>query len=169
MRYGWAVLALTTGAVAGTAMAEWSPIQALAGRYSRHFTNGLLSGERYGGDDVVEIVPVDPGRAYVRLSLQFYNGRSCSLYGVARMERDELVYRDPAGGASPCTLSLRRDYARLTWTDSRTCSAFCGARGSLADGALPIASRRPIGYMTRLTTSREYGEAMRAWRSGGSR
>jgi len=172
MRIGWMVLAAV--ALSGVAASAAAPslVSSLAGRYSRHFKNGLVSGERYQSDDVVEIVPVDAGHAYLRLSLQFYNGHSCGLWGIARAERDELVYREPVAkqvGDKPCTISIRRRGDQLSWTDGNgSCSAYCGARGSLTDGGLPWASRRKIAYLPRLRGSSEYHDAMSEWRSGAT-
>ena len=51
--------------VAGAAVAAVSPspVAALAGRYSWHFQNALVTGEPYPSDDVAEIVPVDASHA----------------------------------------------------------------------------------------------------------
>lgn len=171
MRFGWMVLAaLTLSGVAASAAAP-ALVSSLAGRYSRHFHNGLVSGERYQSDDVVEIVPVDAGHAYLRLSLQFYNGHSCSLWGIARAERDELVYREPAAkqvGDRQCTISVQRRGDQLSWTDGNgSCSAYCGARGSLTDGGLPWASRRKIAYLARLRASSQFHDAMSEWHGNG--
>jgi hypothetical protein len=167
------LMALAGLALIGVAASAAAPslVSSLAGRYSRHFKNGLVSGEQYQSDDVVEIVPVYAGHAYVRLSLQFYNGHSCGLWGIARAERDELVYREPASkqiGDRQCTISVRRRGDQLSWTDGNgSCSAYCGARGTLTDGGLPWASRRDITYLKRLRGSPEFRGAMSEWRSGG--
>ena len=172
MRIGWMILAAVTLSGVAASAAAPSLVSSLAGRYSHHFQNGLVSGERYQSDDVVEIVPVDAGHAYLRLSLQFYNGHSCSLAGIARAERDELVYREPVSkqiGDQQCTISVRRRGNQLFWTDgSGSCRAYCGARGSLTDGDLPWASRRRIAYLPRLRASSAFHDAMREWRSGAT-
>ena len=85
--------AAAAGALALLGAAPPSPVTAFAGRYSHHFENGLIGGSTYGSDHVVEIVPVDRRHAYVRAELQFYNGHSCSLAGVAASHGATLVYR----------------------------------------------------------------------------
>lgn len=172
MRIGLTIAAaVTLSGVAANAAAP-SLVSALAGRYSHHFQNGMVSGERYQSDDVVEIVPVDAGHAYLRLSLQFYNGHSCSLSGIARAERDELVYREPASkqvGDQQCAISVRRRGGKLSWTDGNgSCRAYCGARGSLTDGDLPWASRRRITYLPRLRASSQFHDAMSEWHNGAT-
>lgn len=161
-----ALLALPLLLAAGPA---GDPVQDLAGRYYRQFANGTVSGEKYTGEDIVEIVPVTPRAAYVRLSLDFFNGHVCGLYGIATVDRDTLVYRDPRDpgeGGKPCVLTIRRAGAKLAWNDAEgSCQSYCGARGSL-NGDLPFASKRPIRYLPRLKASRQYREAIEEWRTG---
>ncbi len=44
-------------------------------------------GENYWSDDVVEIVPVGPDAAYVRLELDFFNGHMCWITGIGLADR----------------------------------------------------------------------------------
>ena len=146
------------------------PAQALSGRYYRQFPNAFVSGEKYTGEHIVEIVPVAHGAAYFRIHLDYYNGHSCTIYGIARVEEDALVYRDPSpdheGG--PCVLELKRSGNSLSIDDGQaTChSSHCGMRGSFSNVSLPFSSKRPIGYMARLKASREYRWALDEWRTG---
>lgn len=160
-----AVALLLTGATTAS-----SPVTALAGRYSWHFQNALVSGEAYASDDVVEIVPVDATHAYVRFALNFYNGHTCSLAGVATAEGSQLIYREPADRAydDRCTLTIHRDGGHLRWDDGGSCKSYCGARGSFLNGDLAWSSRRPIRYLARLKASSEYRDALTEWRTGKS-
>ena len=168
MRQGWwlaGVLALGLGSAG--AWAAGPVVDALAGRYARHFQNGLVDGSKYWSDDVVEIVPVAPEAAYVRASLQFFNGDSCDVSGVARAEGDALVYRQsatPLGGGEKCVLRVSHAGADLKLEDvDGFCRAqFCGARGML-DWSVPFRSRKPIGYLARLKGSEEFRGAMAEW------
>ncbi len=151
--------------LATASAAPTSPAIALAGRYSHHFLDGQVDGPDYWADDVAEIVPVDASHAYVRLAVNFYNGHTCSLAGVARVEGATLVYHAPASdtfaGSAPCRLVVRRNVAKLVWSDGEnTCKAHCGERGSLMSGSLPWSSHRPIAYMARLKRSSDYRAAM---------
>ncbi len=147
-----------------------STVAALAGRYDHSFPDQLVSGESYTGTDVVEIVPVDATHAYVRFSLDFYNGHSCSLSGVAEAQGDALVYQEPADkalpGEPPCRLAIRRKGRKLTWDDAGSCKADCGARGSFSGGDLPWSSKRRITYLARLERSSDYRSALTEWRTG---
>lgn len=172
MRYGLrAILLLAAGGMA-VAAGPSSPVSQLSGRYSHRFQNGLVTGERYTSEDIVEIVPVDAAHAYVRMELAFFNGHSCSLAGIARAEGSTLVYHEPAEegvGSEQCVLTLKRDGTKLRWSDADgSCHSHCGARGSM-NGDLPWASKRPITYLPRLRGSSEYREALDAWRKEGSK
>jgi hypothetical protein len=160
----WALAGLALAAPAWAA--PGGPADELAGRYSRHFANGLVSGEKYASDDIAEVVPVGNGAAYVRVSLQFYNGHSCDISGVAEAAGGKLVYHEAAPmvpGETPCTLSLSHIGDALAIDDGDgSCSAYCGARGSLSGQTLPWTSRRTITYLARLKASTEYKDALAA-------
>ncbi len=152
-------------AAAGAAMAAAASLpEALAGVYKDHFQNGLVTGETYRSEDVLEIVPTGPTAAYVRTILEFYNGHSCSLSGIAHVEGADLVYREPPSkkvGDVPCVLHVARKGAKVELSDEDgSCKAYCGARGSLSGDDFPASSRRVIRYMPRLKASREFKEAL---------
>ena len=162
-----ALAATAPGARSGDATAG------LSGRYSHHFTNGDVQGGTYGSDDVVEIVPVAKGAAYLRVELAFYNGHICSLSGIGESDGRQIVYdggEDTLGGESHCRLTISRQGASLLIDDGGgSCKMFCGARGSLSGETLPFASRRRIRYLARLKSSEEFVDALQVWqaRAGG--
>ena len=146
-------------------------VASLAGRYSTTFPNGLVTGEKYTSENIVEILPVSRGAAYVRAHTEWYNGHSCGLYGVAAAEGDRLVYREPPGKYGPdhCTLSIRRIGTKLRMNDDGSCSAYCGARGTFSNVDLPFASRRRITYVARIRGSQQFKEAMAEWQGSQGR
>jgi len=153
------------------AAAPASPVASLAGRYSKHFQNGFVDGSKYWSDDVVEIVPVDSTHAYFRAELEFYNGHSCSIAGVAKTVGNTLVYREKEpsyDGGPTCRLTITTKGKSLLLDDGDgSCQSYCGARGSLSGfDFIPLSSKRPIGYMARLKGSSEYKGAIDAWKSG---
>jgi hypothetical protein len=159
-----AALALAV-ALAAPGAAKERPLDpaSIAGVYKTRFKNGLVSGETYTSENVLEIVKLAPDAAYVRARLDFYNGHFCAIYGVAHVEDRELVYRGPPEtyvGAKQCVLHIAVSGKSLTLADRGSCSANCGARGGFDKAAFPTASRRPIRYMTRLKASREFAAAM---------
>jgi hypothetical protein len=169
MRRLGVIAALTL--VAATAPAG-DVAQSLAGRYYKQFADALVSGEKYTGEDIVEIVPVGPHAAYLNVHLDYYNGHTCKVSGLARQQGDALVYRDdPQAGDSDCTLKVSRNGGSLTLDDTNragdaTCAQYCGARGSLSGATLPYASQRPIRYMPRLKASQDYRDAVAEYAKG---
>ena len=158
-------------ALAAVAAAPASPVTALAGRYSKHFQNGMVDGSKYWSDDVVEIVPVDATHAYFRADLQFFNGHQCNISGIAKAGTGRLVYTETKpsyDGGPTCKMTISIQGKSLLLDDGEgTCQAYCGARGSLSGfDFIPAASKRPITYMDRLKGSTEYKSAIDDWKSG---
>ena len=161
-----AVIAATPATPAQQAM------ERIAGVYKHRFTSGLIvpgveETEPYQAEDIIEIVPYDREHVYVRVHLDFFNGHSCGIYGMARFENGMFVYRDPEPpiiGGPPCVLKVGEENGKLTLTDrpvsggGRTCEAYCGVRGSL-NYENGMDQRRPIRYLERLKASRQYKEA----------
>ena len=136
-------------AIATAATAADTPMQELSGRYTHRFKNGNVDGDVYYTTDVVEILPIDGDRAMVNLDLNFFNGHSCSVAGIARLAGERLIYREEEpnpwsdGG---CQLEVWRDGGKLRWTEAEgtSCQSHCGARGGLSVGEISYRSRRRI-------------------------
>jgi hypothetical protein len=164
--------AIVVLALAAIAAAPASPVTSLAGRYSRHFQNGLVDGSKFWSDDVIEIVPVDASHAYFRADLMFYNGHTCGISGIARAVGRTLVYAEKSAptyqGAKACRLTISTKGKALLLDDGDgSCQAYCGARGSLSNyDFVPYASKRPITYMAKLKGSTQYQSAIDDWKSG---
>ena len=124
-------------------------MQQLAGRYTHRFKNGNVDGDVYYTTDVVEVLPLDAGRAVVNLDLNFFNGHSCSVYGIATLKEGRLIYREEQPNPwseRGCQLEIWRDGRKLSWTEAEgtSCQSHCGARGGLSVGDVPYRSRRKI-------------------------
>ena len=174
---------ILAGAAMATAPATpaQQAMERIAGVYKHRFTSGLIvpgseETESYQAENIIEIVPHDREHVYVRAHLEFFNGHSCGIYGMARFEDGMFVYRDPeppTAGDPPCVLKVGEEKGKLTLTDrpvadgGRTCAAYCGARGSL-DYEIGMDRRRPIRYLERLKASRQYTEAAAALRQAVS-
>ena len=117
--------------------------------------------EAYDAEDVVELVEEANGRLYFRVALNFANGHSCGLYGIARPEGERFVYHHES-----CTFFIGTEGNDLVLTDRlqtdgvSTCQSYCGARGSLGDFRIALAKKRPIRYLPRLRKSRQHEEAV---------
>jgi hypothetical protein len=156
-----AILAVSLGLLAAAGPASLDPAR-IAGRYGHHFLNGNVDGGEYWSDDVLEIVRLDPRRAYVRAELKFYNGHECSIAGIAHAESGGLVYREREtnfeGGHCALRVSETRGGVRLD--DDGSCQGHCGSRGGLSGIDFDRKSRRPIAYMDRLKRSNEFRDAL---------
>jgi hypothetical protein len=161
------VLSVIALLAAGSAMAaigasDWS------GVYKQRFN---VTGPAPGAvEDVLEIVPVAPDRAYVRADLTFSSGNSCKFYGVATVEGDRLSYRGPVDGAQGerCTLTLERgkdargrETIVLRDEGGRCQAATCSKRGSYDAQSFPVSARRTIRYLPRLKASSEFADALK--------
>ena len=152
-------------------------IKHIEGVYKHRFKNGIITPGKapmvadtpYQSEDIVEITRYDERRIYVRASLQFYNGHSCGVYGMARYENGAFIYRaleKPYRDAPTCTLKIVRTKDALTLTDRltpdgvATCKHYCGMRGGLSNYAIPMKARRPIRYTKRIEQSRQYLHAV---------
>jgi hypothetical protein len=139
-------------------------IKKIEGVYKNRFENGLVSGEKYQSEDIIEIMPYSTDSIYFRISLQFYNGHSCGIYGIAKYRDNAFIYK--SGDEQTCTLKISSDENalritdRLTPTSVSTCSAYCGARGSLSNYDIGVAKKRKIRYEAIILKSKQYTEAV---------
>jgi len=165
--------------------AEKSPsalMHEIDGVYKKRFTSGMIvpgqsKDEPYPAENIVEIVPYDDKHVYLRAHLDFYNGHTCDISGMAGFEHGAFVYHDPEPPLPkerPCVLRLHVTDKRLMLTDRETpdaeatCRAYCGARGSL-DYEIDRDQRRQIKYLERLRKSKEYRKAEEDLRTVESR
>jgi hypothetical protein len=113
-------------------------------------------------EDILEIVAYTSDKIYFRIHLEFYNGHTCDLLGIAKYEDGAFVYRGPAGGTDICVLAIRPVNKDVTLEDvgGHCKSASCGARGGYHGVGFPLTSRRAIRYMARLKASKEYANAV---------
>jgi len=151
------------GDVDPSLMAGWT------GVYKDRFRIGSVYGETAEAENILEIVEVAPGRAYVRADLSFFNGHQCGFAGVAALESSGLVYREPANGASgaACVLSVTRSndakgVATVALIDDQDqCrAAFCSAGGGFNGVSWKADSRRQIRYLDRLRASKPFAAAL---------
>lgn len=161
-------LAVLTFLAGFSALAADAPldIASVAGVYKHSFENGNVEGDKYRSEDILELVQVSPKTAYFRTHLEFYNGHECTLYGVAEVEGNALVYHDPETDyqGKHCVLRIEKGPAGLTFREadpSWPCKNLdCGARGSFDGETFATKERRTIRYMPRLLASTQYREAM---------
>lgn len=139
------------------------PLDQLAGVYRDSFANGTVDGHDYRSENILEIVPRTPASAYFRAHLEFFNGHSCDIWGIADRRADALVYDGPVNPQGKrCHLRLAVADGRIRFDDADgACRAdTCGARGGYDGIDFKLGSRRPIRYLDRLLASPEYAEAV---------
>ena len=148
----------------------------MAGVYKSHFQNGLVSGESYTSENILEIVPYKAGAAYFRIHLEFFNGHECAMSGIAEARVDRLVYVGPKDDdGAPCTLTIRHaaNGVHIYENENGACrNQTCGERGGYGykpNGPADFkpADRRPIRYLPRLLASREYADAAKEYEARG--
>ena len=166
MRYNVRIAALAvagSAALGSLAYAAGVNVDAIAGVYKQQFKNGLVSGEKYNSEDILEIVKVSPTSAYIRTHLEFFNGHECNISGVAKAEGDALVYRgDTDGQGKQCMLSVKVSGGKITMEDQNgACGReTCGARGMYGFKTFDLKKKRAIRYMDKLKKSDEYLDAI---------
>jgi hypothetical protein len=138
-------------------------VDAIAGVYKEQFKNGLVSGEKFVSEDILEIVKVSPTSVYIRTHLEFFNGHECNIMGVAKAEGGALVYRGETNvRGEQCLLSVTVSRGKITLDDKDgACAAMtCGARGGYGGKSFSLSKKRPIRYMDKLKKSDEYLDAL---------
>jgi hypothetical protein len=163
---GVSTLVSVAALVSAVAAASHLDLRKLAGVYKTRFPDALVTGEKYQGEDILEIVPISGSKAYIRVHIDAYNGHICDISGLARSENGALVLRGDAD-PPPCELTIAPEGQSLLLSDPNgACRmAYCGARGGFDGEKFDLSGRRPIRYMKRLVASRQYREAL----SGKSR
>lgn len=154
-------------AVDNTAAAS-KAISAIEGVYKHRFTNALISGEQFQSEDVIEIMSYSPDAIYFRIQLQFFNGHSCGIYGIAEYDKGSFVYtnHDDTSTEQACTLTIRHQKKWLNITDavgtdnSSSCRFYCGMRGSLRNYDISMSKKRSIKYLPLIKNSRQFRAAV---------
>jgi hypothetical protein len=139
-----------------------------AGVYKSQFQNGDINGDRYQSEDILEVVPVDDHAAYVRMELEFYNGHSGSIYGVATYGKNSLVYDNGKQGEDRCVVeyvwAADMVITKADYEKTPGCTTYHGARGSLDGAMFQVKKKQTIRYMDRLKGSAQFKAAMEEYR-----
>jgi hypothetical protein len=158
-----AALVAATSAFVVPALAAEINIDAIAGIYKRSFINGDTSGAKFRSEDTLEIVKASPNTVFLRTHLEFFNGHQCELSGIAKLERDALIYRgDTNAEGKRCMFTLRADRRAVRFEDPEgACRATsCGARGGYDGRTFSLSRRRPIRDLGAIRKSEEYKAAI---------
>lgn len=136
-------------------------LRELEGMYWYNFGNGLVDGTKYVSTDVLELVPYDKDSLYFRASLQFYNGHTCSISGIAERDGARLTYADTTEG-NGCVLHVIPTPTSIALDDptGQCRNMTCGARGSYGDENFSPKHKKKITYMAALKKSPQYRQAV---------
>ena len=140
----------------------------VAGVYKSQFQNAVVNGEKYQSEDILEVVPIDDHAAYVRMDLQFANGHSGTVHGIATYGKNSLIYDNGKAGDEHCVVeyawSSDKVVTKADYEKTPGCTYYHGARGSLDQATFLVKKKQTIRYMQRLKNSREFNEAMDEYR-----
>jgi hypothetical protein len=157
------MLSLPSRADASTKMVSAAEtIKRIEGVYKNRFANSTVQDEHFQSEDILEIVSYSANAIYFRVHLEFYNGHTCDLSGIAAYENGSFVFHGTSDVSDAiCKLTIKADSGNVTLDDvGGNCRTYsCGARGGYHDVSFPIKSRRVIKYLKRLTASHEYADA----------
>jgi hypothetical protein len=127
-------LAVALAICLGLAAADSPDLSKLAGLYRYTFQNGLVNGKKYRSENKLELLPLGATSAYFHTHLEWANGHSCDLAGVAGAAPDgSLEYRKPSLEGQTCLFRIRVTKDGLMFEDEGgACRMIsCGARGML--------------------------------------
>lgn len=132
----------------------------IAGVYKERFKNGDVSGGVYQSENILEIVPYNNGAVYFRTDLEFFNGHSCALSGIAHAISDGYIFKEKSEN---CEFTLQARDGKITFydKDGQCRRNTCGARGSYNGIFFTTSQKRPIRYMERLKSSLQYRAAIK--------
>ena len=115
---------------------ERPTVDSLQGVYKESFQNAMMDGTQYTSENRFLLMPVSPVTAYFDLHLEWANGHSCALSGIADVTSPQiLIYSTPSILEKICTFNINLGTKKFSFNDSNgACRLIsCGARG-LLDG-----------------------------------
>ena len=104
----------------------------VAGVYKVQFQNGNVNGDKYQSEDVLEVVPIDDHAAYVRMDVEFFNGHSGRISGIATYGDNSLIYDNGQKGEDRCVVeyvwSSDKVITKADYDKTPGCRSYHGAR-----------------------------------------
>ena len=90
-------------------------------------------------ESTIHVTATGRDRGWVKASLWFFNGHSCTFSGAARSTGDGIrAVQDDEDPEFRCELLLRPTETGIITEASENCRMYCGARGSLDRIELPL-------------------------------
>ena len=165
LRLAVAVLEVSAGAV--HARSEALDLRLIQGDYKRRFQSEYIGGGKYAASDHLRIVRHGANAAYFSVSLDFVNGHTCFLDGIAVQRRAELIFRKLMMDGRECRMRIVVERGRVKLHDEdRRCQQFsCGARGGYSGVDFRLSLRRPLRNAAAFRRSEEFRSAVEAYES----
>ena len=109
-------------------------IESSQGIYKYSFPNALMDNTQYTSENRFLLMPISPTTAYFDVHLEWANGHSCDLSGIADvMSEQVLSYSTPSIMEKTCTFNIDLGANEFVFGDSNgACRIIsCGSRGML--------------------------------------
>lgn len=153
-----------------TAPAEF--LARASGVYEELRPDSLAPGGKFPSENILEVVPVDDGHAYIRMRLELGNHMG-TIHGIATYSgHDSLVYDNGKAGSEKCAIGFSWSKLYVSTTTSRLktggCRDYHDAEGSPDQIRFLVARKRNITNMQRLKDSRDFRSAMDEYRARGT-
>ncbi len=121
-------------------------------------------GEKIAANDTLRIVRHGPDAVYFSLGLEFLNGHTCFLDGIAAQRGSELISRKPIMDGRECRMRIVVEDGTLKFHDEgRRCQFSCGARGGYSGAGFRLSLRRPLRNVAAFRPSDEFRSAVKAY------
>ena len=111
-------------------------IDKIKGVYKVRFKNQLIDGSKFTSEDILKIKRASKSEFYFTLDLNFYNGHTCSMRGLAKYRKNgTFIFVDTKNNTAnyQCLLQFTVTSKGIkTFDITNQCrEMYCGARGGL--------------------------------------
>lgn len=144
-----------------------SGLDKVEGSYEYTFPNRLMDGTQYTSKNQLLIMRDSQNTAYFNTHLDWANGHSCDLAGIADIKsQSTLVYRVSSIMNKTCRFEINIQSNKIVFGDKDgACRLIsCGARGMLDEVEFELKSRKQIKPAV-IKKSREYIRALEEYNS----
>ena len=126
--------AILVSAVLTCQAKDFPTVDSVQGIYKYSFPNALMDSTQYTSENRFLLMSTSPATAYFDVHLEWANGHSCDLSGIADvLSQQVLSYSTPSILEKTCTFNIDLGSNKLVFGDSNgACRLIsCGSRGML--------------------------------------
>jgi hypothetical protein len=109
-----------------------SALDSWEGTYRYKFANGLMNGKKYQSENRLDLLKLSAKTAYFNTHLEWANGHTCDLFGVADLDpAGALVYRTASIEGQTCIFKIKASPSGIVFDDEQGACRLvsCGNRG----------------------------------------